>query len=188
MYASTPSAVTLPDPLPARFTATLDARVRALVVHPILKGGRQLVEVPAHGDPPLALHVDVDTEAGTIQLTAFPELSDAVATAIGRVKASIQVVGEPEGDFRAADGRVRISVPLRLNAKHLLARGSDITVDLSTDGVLEQPELTTAGDPFDAGDPIAELVGSGKFEGGSLKGGTLFLSLHSEVQSVDVTG
>ena len=178
--------MSLPDPLPARFVAALDARVGALFVHPILRKGRQFVEAPPDGADPLTLDVEVDTVAGTIRLTAFPELSDAVATAIGHVSASVRVVGEPEGAFRAEDGRVRITVPLRLSTKHLLARGSDIDVALSTDGALDEPELSASGDPFDAGHPRAHLVGSGTFASGSLRGGTLFLSLRAEVRSVDV--
>ena len=186
-FAAPPTRLILPDPLPPRFTATLDARVRALFVHPILRGGRQLVEAPAEGAAPLALDVAVDTEAGTIRLTRFPELSDAVATAIGRVSASVRVVGEPEGAF-ADDGAVRIAVPLRLRTRHLLARGGDVELALSTDGALTEPELSAEGDAFDAGDPLAVLVGEGTFAGGSLKGGTLFLALHAEVQSVEVEG
>ena len=175
----------LPDPLPPRFVATLHARVSALFAHGILRGGRQLVEKPSDGGPPLVLRIEGDVGAGTLRLVAFPEVEDAVGTLIGKVRAAVQVGGQPEGSFDAATGRVEIDVPIHLDTRHLLARDSDAVLTLSTHVAVDQPELSAEGDPFHGGDPVVRLVGTGTFEGGSLAGGTLWLVLDAEVQDVE---
>ena len=169
----------LPDPLPARAAATLDATVRALIVHDVLDGGRHVMEVPAG-----AVRVTVDREAGTLRLDAFPEIEDEVQTAIGSVRAVVSVEGMPEGTYDDATGHVEIEVPLHLDAKSVLARDSDAVVTLGSRDTVNEPGLSAAGDPFDAGDPTVRLVGRGTFEGGSLDGGALWLVLDATVSDV----
>ena len=169
----------LPDPLPARAAATLDATVRALIVHDVLKGGRHVMEVPSG-----AVRVTVDREAGTLRLDAFPEIEDEVQTAIGSVRAVVSVEGTPEGTYDDATGHVEIEVPLHLDAKSFLARDSDAVLTLDSRGRLDEPGLSATGDPFDAGDPTVRLVGRGTFEGGSLDGGALWLVLDATVSDV----
>lgn len=174
----------IPNPLPPRFTATLQASVRAVIAHPILDGDRQLVEAPHEGEDRLTVRAAVDREAGTLRIVTFPELSDKVDTAIGRVRAVVNVEGEPEGTFADDTGHVRLDAPVHVNPKSLLARDSDVTVALATDGAVRQPELEAEGDPFDDGDKIVRLVGEGTFEGGSLDGGTMWLVIDCEVVDV----
>ena len=177
--------MSVPDPLPPRFTATLRARLSALFVHSILKGGRQLVEAPGADDDPLEVRVAVDGE--TLRLESFPELEDAVGTMIGKVRAAVRVVGEPEGAFHPASGRAEIEVPVHIATKHLLARDSTARLSLATDGAVDEPELQAEGDPLDAGDEVVRLVGRGTFEGGSLDGGTLWLVMDAEVADLDAS-
>lgn len=175
----------IPDPLPPQFTATLRARVRALIEHSILDGGRQTVEEPAAGGEPLVVRVEVDREAGTLRLLEFPPVEDEVGTAIGTVRALVTVGGQPEGAYDGETGHARLDVPVDVDPKSMLARDSAARVALSTEGAVDQPELQATGDPLDAGDSVVRLVGHGTFTGGSLDGGTLWLVVDCEVESVE---
>lgn len=176
--------MTVPDPLPPRFTASLRGRIRALLAHSILEGGRQSVAAPAEDGAPLSVRVEVDQEAGTLRLLSFPEIEDEVGTAIGDVRAVVSVEGEPAGSYDAPSGHAEVEVPLRFDAKSMFARDSSVRVTLRTDGAVDQPGLQATGDPFEAGDPAVRLVGHGTFEGGSLDGGTLWLVVDGEVEAV----
>ena len=182
MYVPPRPLVPLPDPLPARAAATLDATVRALIVHDLLKGGRHILEEPAEGA--LTVRVTVDRGAGTLRLDAFPEIEDEVQTAIGSVRAVVSVEGTPEGTYDDATGHVEIEVPLHLDAKSFLARDSGAVLTLDSRDTVDEPGLSATGDPFDAGDPTVRLVGRGTFEGGSLDGGALWLVLDATVSDV----
>ena len=173
----------VPSPLPAHATVTLDARVHAVIAHGVLDGDRHRLDAP-EGDGALTVRVTVDREAGTLRLDAFPEIEDTVETAIGGVRAVVSVVGTPEGTYDDATGHVDIEVPLHLDAKGFLARDSDVVVSLSSRGAVDEPDLAGTGDPFDAGDPVVRLVGSGTFDGGSLDGGALWLVLDATVADV----
>ena len=173
----------LPNPLPPRFEATLRGRVRAVIEHSILDGDRQSFEAPRGGD--LTIRAEVDREAGTLQITEFPPVEDEVDTAIGTVRAVVTVEGRPEGTFADATGHVAVEAPVHVEPKSLLARDSDATVTLRTDGALGQPDLEAEGDPLDDGDATVRLVGEGTFRGGSLDGGTMWLVIDCEVASVE---
>lgn len=175
----------LPDPLPPQFTATIQARVRALLTHSILDGDRQSVEAPSADAAHLTVRVEVDREAGTLRLVQFPEVEDEVETAIGSVRAVVTVDGRPEGTYDAETGHVRLEVPVEVDPKSMLASDSAARVVLSSDGAIDQPGLKATGDPFNEGDAVVRLVGQGTFEGGSLDGGTLWLVVEGEVASVD---
>lgn len=173
----------LPDPLPARAKATLDAKVQALIVHDVLDGGRHLLEADG-----LSVEVVVDRSSGTLTLASFPEIEDEVGTAIGDVRAVVSVEGEPEGEYDDDGGHIRIEVPLRLDAKSVFARDSDLALTLSSEGSVDQDGLSGEGDPFEAGDPTVRLVGDGVLDGGSLDGARVWLVLEgtvAEVESLD---
>ncbi|MDT7857253.1 hypothetical protein RQM47_11440 [Rubrivirga sp. S365] len=172
----------LPDPLPARSTATLDARVRARIVHDLLDGGHHLLDAPDSGA--LTVRVTVDREAGTLRLDAFPEIEDEVETAIGSVRAVVTVEGQPEGRYDDDTGHIEIDVSLHLDVKSLLARDSNAVITLGSRGDVDEPGLSGTGDPFDAGDTAVCLVGQGTFEGGSLDGAALWLVLEGTVADV----
>lgn len=173
----------VPAPLPDRFSATLRVRLRALFEHSVLDGGRQRVEAPPAGADALEVRVAVDGD--TLRLLSFPEIEDTVDTAIGRIGAVVSVEGEPEGAFDTETGRIEIAVPIHLDAQHLLASDSDARLAMTTDGAVDQPELSAEGEPFDAGDPVVRLVGSGTFQDGSLDGGTMWLALDAEIVAVE---
>lgn len=175
--------MSLPDPLPARATATLDAAVRAVIAHDLLDGGRHTLE--ANG---LSVRVRVDREAGSLTLDSFPDIDDDVDTAIGRVRAVVSVEGQPEGHYDGATGHVSIAVPLHLDAKSLFARDSDLRLPLSSDRTLDRDGLSATGDPFDAGDPTVRLVGEGTLDGGSLDGASVSLILSGTVTDVEALG
>lgn len=174
----------LPDPLPSRFTATLHGRVRAVIAHSILDDDRQRFEAPQDGGY-LEIRAEVDREAGTLRITEFPPVEDRVGTAIGEVRAVVTVEGEPEGTYGGDDGHVRLDAPVHVEPKSMLASDSDVTVTLSTDGSVRQPDLEADGDPVDDGDATVRLVGEGTFRGGSLDGGTMWLSIDCEIASVE---
>ena len=176
----------LPDPLPTRFTATLGVRVRAVIEHSILKGGRQSFEAPAEGR--LDARVRVDREAGTVVVVEFPAVSDRVATALGTIRASVAVEGEPEGSFDHGSGHVSVETPLHVSPKSFLARDSRVTLTLSSDARVETDGLAAQGDPLDDGDDTVRLVGEGVFANGSLRDGTIWLSLDGHVESVTDDG
>ena len=119
----------VPDPLPARATATLDATVRALIVHDVLDGGRHVLEASG-----LTVRATVDRGAGTLRLDAFPDVEDEVETAVGSVRAVVSIRGTPEGTYDDATGHIEIEVPLHLDAKSFLARDSDAVLTLSSRG------------------------------------------------------
>lgn len=173
----------LPDPLPPQFTAALAVTVRALIKHPILKGGRQSVEAPAQGA--LAARAEVDRQAGTVRITAFPAVSDRVATKLGRVRATVEMDGQPAGSFADATGHVSVEATLDVRPKTLLASASTVTMALSSDAALDADGLAAQGDPLDDGDDRLRLVGSGRFEGGTLSGGTMWLVLDCVVESAE---
>lgn len=171
----------LPATLPARSTVTLDARVRARIVHDLLDEGHHLLDVP----DALTLRVTIDREAGTLRLDAFPHVEDEVETAIGSVGAVVTVEGQPEGSYDDATGHVEIDVPLHLDAQSLLARDSSAVLTLGSRGSVDEPGLSATGAPFDGSDSGVCLVGQGTFEGGSLDGGTLWLVLDATVADVE---
>lgn len=173
----------LPNPLPPQFTATLAVTVRAVIEHPILKGGRQAVDAPSQGT--LEAHAEVDREAETLQITAFPSVSDRVATKLGRIKAAVEMRGQPSGTFHDATGHVSVEATMDVRPKSLLARDSSVTMTLTSDDALDLPDLAADGDPLDDGDDRLRLVGHGQFEGGTLAGGTMWLVLDAVVESVD---
>ena len=174
----------LPNPLPPRFEATLHGRVRAVIAHSILDGDRQSFSAPPDGDR-LTIRAEVDREAGTIRITEFPEVEDAVDTAIGSVRAVVTVEGEPEGTFADETGHVEVEAPIHVEPKSFLASDSDAVIALRTDGALDQPDLDAQGDPLDDGDATVRLVGTCTFKGGSLDGGTMWLAVDCEVASVE---
>lgn len=169
----------LPDPFPPRFEAVLSVSVRSVIAHPILRGGRQRVDAG-----PLAVRAQVDREAGTLRIVDFPTVSDRVATMIGKVKASVEIQGQPTGSFDDATGHVAVEADLRIAPKSMLARDSDVTMTLSSDDRIETPEVSAEGDPLDDGDDVLRLVGEGTFRNGTLVGGTFTLVLDCTVESV----
>ena len=173
----------LPDPLPPSFSAALAVTVRAVIEHPILKGGRQSVDAPAQGT--LDARAEVDRRAGTLQITAFPPVSDRVATKLGRVRAVVELGGQPAGTFDDATGHVSFETTLDVRPKSLLASDSTVTMVLSSDAALDVEGLAAKGDPLDDGDDRLRLVGHGRFEGGTLAGGSLWLVLDAHVVSVE---
>ena len=173
----------LPDPLPPSFAATLAVTVRAVIAHPVLKGGRQSVEAPASGT--LDATAEVDREAGTLRITAFPPVSDRVATKLGRIKATVELGDEPAGTFDDETGHVSFETTLDVRPKSLLARDSTVTMTLASDASVDTDGLAATGDPLDDGDDRVRLVGEGRFEGGTLAGGTMWLVLDAHVESVD---
>ncbi len=174
----------LPDPLPPSFSATLAVTVRALIRHPILKGGRQSVEAPAEGT--LEARAEVDRQAGTLRITAFPSVSDRVATKLGRIRATVELGDEPAGTFADQTGHVSIETTMDVRPKSLLASDSTVMMTLSSDAALDVEGLAAQGDPLDDGDDRVRLVGQGPFKGGTLAGGTMWLVLDCTVESVDV--
>ncbi len=170
----------LPNPLPPRFTARLAVSVRSVIQHPILKGGRQQVDAG-----PLEAEAAVDRQAGTVQITDFPTVSDRVATKLGKIKASVELVGQPEGTFDDATGHIAVRSELHIAPKSMLARDSDVTMTLASDDRVETPEVSAEGDPLDDGDDVLRLVGEGSFRGGTLAGGTFWLVLDCMVESVE---
>ena len=173
----------LPDPLPPSFTAALAVTVRAVIEHPVLKGGRQSVGAPADGA--LDAAAEVDRGAGTVRITAFPAVSDRVATKLGRITAAVELRGQPGGAFDDATGHVSVETTLDVRPKSLLARDSAVTMTLASDATLDAPGLAAQGDPLDDGDDRLRLVGHGRFEGGTLAGGTMWLVLDCTVESVE---
>ena len=173
----------LPDPLPPSFAATLAVTVRAAIEHPVLKGGRQLVDAPAEGA--LEARAEVDRQAGTLRITAFPDVSDRVATKLGRIKAAVEMRGQPDGSFNHETGHVSVETTLDVRPKSLLARDSVVTMTLSSDAAVDTDGLAAQGDPLDDGDDRLRLVGSGRFTGGTLAGGTMWLVLDAVVESVE---
>ena len=173
----------LPNPLPPQFTATLAVSVRSVVEHPILRGGRQMITAPAEGR--LEATARVDRQAGTLQILDFPTVSDRVATMIGKVTASVSLQGDPEGTFDDETGHVAVETDLHVAPKSLLARDSDVTVHLTSEGTVETTEVTATGDPLNDGDATLRLVGQGSFRGGTLAGGTFWLILDCHVESVE---
>lgn len=166
----------LPDPLPARFTASLVATVRCTVEHAMLDDGRADVEQSG-----LAFETHVD--GATVRVTGFPEIEAHVATAIGRVRATVTVDGTPRGTYDAATGHVDAEARLAFDPDSFLARTSRVALRLATDARLAKP--TAAGNPLDAGDDRVVLVGEGTFEGGSLDGGRLGLVLDCRIERVE---
>ena len=170
----------LPNPLPPRFTARLAVSVRSVIKHPVLKGGRQQVDAG-----PLQARARVDRQAGTLTITEFPEVSDRVATRLGKIKASVELVGQPQGTFDDATGHVSVESELHIAPKSMLARDSDVTMTLASDDRVKTPEVSAEGDPLDDGDDVVRLVGEGTFRGGTLAGGTFWLVLDCTVESVE---
>ena len=170
----------LPNPLPPRFTARLAVSVRSVIQHPILKGGRQRVDAG-----PLEVRAEVDREAGTVRITEFPTVSDRVATKLGRIQASVELVGQPQGSFDDATGHISVASELHIAPKSMLARDSDVSMTLASDDRVETPEVSAEGDPLDDGDDVLRLVGEGSFRGGTLAGGTFWLVLDGTVTGVE---
>ena len=173
-----PMPARIPDPLPARFTASLVATVRCTVEHALLADGRAEVE-----EEGVAFEAHVDTEAGTVRVVGFPEIEAEVGTAIGRITTAVRVEGEPEGTYDAETGRVEVEAVLTFDPSSLLARSSDVSVTLRSDARLADPKAT--GDPLEADDTRVVLVGEGLFEGGSVDGGRLGLVLDCRVAAVE---
>jgi hypothetical protein len=176
--------VPLPDPLPARFEAVLHGRVRAVIAHSLLDGGRQTFEAPSGGEP-LAIRAAVDREAGTLRITEFPAVGDEVDTAVGSVHAVVTVEGEPAGRYHGDDGHVEIDAPIHVEPDSFLASDSDATLALSTSGAVRQPDLDAHGDPVDDGDATVRLVGEGTFRGGSLDGGTMWIAIDCTIDAIE---
>lgn len=173
----------LPNPLPPQFTARLAVTVRAVIEHPILKGGRQSVGAPAEGA--LDARAEVDRGAGTLRITSFPDVSDRVATKIGRVRAVVGLGGQPGGSFHHETGHVSVETTLDVRPKSLLASDSAVTMVLSSNAAVDADGLAAQGDPLNDGDDRLRLVGKGRFEGGTLSGGTMWLVLDCRVESVE---
>ena len=171
----------LPDPLPPRFTAGLVATIGCRVEHGLLRGDAAVVE-----EPDLHFDAEVDVEAGTVRVVGFPEVRDTVATALGDVTTTVSVDGDPEGHYAAATGHVDVDARLTFKPKHLLARRSRVEVRLHTDGAVDAEGVSAAGDPLHADDGHLVLVGEGTFEGGSLDGGRLWLSIRATLDRIDV--
>ncbi len=170
----------LPSPRPAQFGASLSVSVRAVIAHPILRGGRQRVDAG-----PLRARAEVDRQAGTLRIVEFPTVSDRVATMIGKVSASVEIQGQPAGSFDDSTGHVSVETELHIAPQTMLARDSDVTMVLSSTGRVETPEVTSDGDPLDDGDETLRLVGQGTFRGGTLSGGTFWLVLDCTVDEID---
>jgi hypothetical protein len=166
----------LPDSLPARFTASLVATVRCTVEHAMLDGDRAEVE---QTDVAFDAHVD----DGMVRVVGFPEIAAEVETAIGSVRATVSVDGEPEGSHHAETGHVEVAATLAFDPSSLLARTSRVAVTLQTDARLADPKAK--GDPLDARNARVVLVGEGTFEGGSLDGGRLGLVLDCTITGID---
>lgn len=176
----------MPADLPARFRATLDADVYALLAHRILDGdNRHLVHEPREGDLLLVFHAEVDRGAETVRLVDFPPVTDHVGTDLGEVSATVTVEGNPEGFFHPTTGEVEIDVTLRFDPDHLLARASRVTLALRSDIRIEQPELDATGVPFSDEEGALTLVGHGTFEGGTLDGGDLWLAIACAVEEIE---
>lgn len=176
----------LPPDLPARFTARLCGVVHALLEHPILRGDRQIVREPAEADACLRFHAGLDREAGTAFLVDFPPISDSLPTAIGRVAATVTVEGTPRGIYDAASGAIAIDVDLVFRSRHVLARTSRVGVHLATETVIDEPELHVVGSPLHFTDASLVLAGTGRFRGGSLDGGTLWLGVACDLEEIQV--
>ena len=166
----------LPDPLPTRFIAALVATVRCTVEHALLDDGRAEVE---QADVTFEAHVDGEA----VRVVGFPEIESEVGTALGRVRTAVSVDGTPEGDYDAATGHATVEVALEFDPKSLFASTSRVSVRLTSDGRLADPE--SAGNPLDAGDTRVVLIGEGVFDGGSLDGGRLGLVLACQIAAVD---
>ena len=160
----------LPYPLPASFVVSLTATVRCAVTHALLDDGRAEV---VQEDVAFEAHVD----DGRVRVVAFPDITGEVETAIGRVKTTVRLDGEPKGSHDAVTGHATVEALLEFDPASFLARTSRVSVRLSTDAHLDGE----AGDPLDAGDSRVVLVGEGTFEGGSVDGGHLGLVLDAHV-------
>lgn len=173
-----PKAARLPDPLPARFVASLAAVIRCTVEHGMLDDDRAEVE-----EDGVAFEAHVDVNAGTVRVVGFPEIEAEVGTAIGKIRTTVSVEGEPEGDYDAGTGNVAVEATLVFDPSSLLARKSRVAVRLHSDGRLADPKAT--GDPLEPGDTRVVLIGEGVFEGGSLDGGRLGLVLTCKVEGYE---
>lgn len=173
-----PARVRLPDPLPPRFDVSLSATVRCTVEHGLLDDGRAEVEQKA-----VAFSARVDVEQETVRVVGFPEIEAEVGTAIGKIRTTVSVEGEPEGDYDAETGNVAVEATLVFDPSSLLARRSRVAVRLHSDGRLADPKAT--GDPLEPGDTRVVLIGEGVFEGGSLDGGRLGLVLTCKVEGYE---
>ena len=175
----------MPANLPAQFRATLDADVYALLAHRILDGdNRHLVHEPKEGEELLVFHAEVDRDAETVRLVDFPAVTDHVGTDLGEVTATVTVGGDPEGYFHPTTGEVEIEVTLKFDPKHMLARTSRVTLMLRSDATIDQEELDATGVPFTDADRALTLVGHGRFEGGTLDGGDLWLAIACAVDDI----
>jgi hypothetical protein len=175
----------VPLDLPARFRATLDADVYALLAHRILDGdNRHLVHEPKEGEDLIVFHAEVDREAETVHLIDFPPVTDHVGTDLGEIEATVSVEGDPGGYFHPTTGHVEIDVTLKFAPRHMLARTSRVTVSLRSDERLEQPELDATGVPFTSADRSLTLVGHGTFEGGTLNGGSIWLAIACYIEDI----
>ncbi len=171
--------------LPTRFSAHLDADVYALLAHRILDGdNRHLVHEPSEGQDPILFRASLDRDAGTVYLLDFPPVTDHVGTDLGEVSATVTIEGDPEGTFDPETGHVEIEVDLTFNPKHVLARKSRVTLALSSDARIDQPELDATGAPLTLDDGTLTLVGEGTFVGGSLNGGSLWLAIACVIDDV----
>ena len=119
--------------------------MRAVIEHPVLKGGRQSVDAPASGT--LDASAEVDREAGTLRITGFPPVSDRVATKLGRIKATVELGDEPAGTFDDGTGHVSFETTLDVRPKSLLARDSTVTMTLASDASVDTDGLAATGDP-----------------------------------------
>ena len=175
----------MPPDLPSQFSARLDADVYALLAHRILDGdNRHLVRKPADGYAPVLFRATLDREAGTVRLLDFPPLTDRVGTDLGKVTATVSVEGEPEGRYNSETGHIEVEVILTFDPAHALARTSRVTLVLSSDGRIEQPELEATGDALELGEGTLTLTGHGTFESGTLDGGLIWLAISCAIDDV----
>ena len=175
--------------LPSRFSARLDADVYALLAHRILDGdNRHLVRKPDEGEAPVLFRATLDREAGTVRLLDFPPLTERVGTDLGKVTATVSVEGEPVGRYDSATGHVEVEVVLTFDPDHALARTSRVTLVLSSNGRIEQPELEATGDALELVEGTLTLTGHGTFESGTLDGGLIWLALACAIDQMTDEG
>ena len=97
----------------------------------------------------------------------------------------MSVEGEPEGRYNSETGHVEVEVVLTFDPDHALARTSRVTLILSSDGRIEQPELEATGDALELGEGVTlTLTGHGTFESGTLDGGMIWLAIACAIDDV----
>lgn len=123
---------------------------------------------------PVQFRIMINAARTTITLTTFPPIQVTFNTPLGRNTTTITRSSGGSGSYAA--GRIRMPLGLRFDQSHILARGSDLNVMLSTD----PPGSPLSPQPFGN----LTLVGSGTFQGGTLGGQTGTLNIRGTLSAV----